>query len=360
MKTLESINIQGFKSIRDQTLELDRLNIFIGANGSGKSNLIGVFKFLREVARQNLSTYSRKNGGADYIFYFGRKETDKLQINLRFRENAFVYSYDIIVDSNRSGDLLLLESASVKEGENDKESVETPFLSGESILRDWPHPAAEKITQSLDEFRIYHFHDTSHNARMKSTCDVNDNRVLREQGENLSAFLYYLQQRQPTHFRLIEDTVKQVAPFFDRFILEPDNLNDKMIRLEWKEKGHDTYFDAQSLSDGTLRFICLATLLLQPSLPEVLLLDEPEIGLHPAAIRLLTDLLESASLRSQLIVATQSVTLINQLTPNQVWTVDREDQQSKFSKLSTKDYEYWLDDYSLGEIWEKNLIHARP
>ena len=154
--------------------------------------------------------------------------------------------------------------------------------------------------------------------------------------------------------------MRQIAPFFEEFRLAPSKLNENKIRLEWKEKGSDAYFNASSLSDGTLRFICLATLLLQPQLPAVVLLDEPELGLHPAAVTLLADLLGSAATRTQVIVATHSVTLVNQFEPDSVWTVDREDNQSVFRHLSQTDMSAWLNDYGLGELWEKNVLGARP
>ena len=144
--------------------------------------------------------------------------------------------------------------------------------------------------RDLDSYRVYHFHDTSDTAAAKGTSDINDNRVLRPQAENLPAFLYWLEQKHPNHFANIQDTIRQIAPFFESFQLAPSRLNQDKIRLEWKEKGSESYFNASSLSDGTLRFICLATLLLQPNLPAVVLLDEPELGLHPAAVTLLADL----------------------------------------------------------------------
>jgi len=158
----------------------------------------------------------------------------------------------------------------------------------------------------------------------------------------------------------IEDTVRQIAPFFEYFRLEPSRLNQDKIRLEWKEKGSDAYFNASALSGGTLRFMCLATLLLQPVLPAVILLDEPELGLHPAAISLLADLLESASQRTQILVATQSVTLVNQFTPDFVWVVERTNRQSVFQHLESADMSAWLENYSLGELWEKNVLGGRP
>ena len=158
----------------------------------------------------------------------------------------------------------------------------------------------------------------------------------------------------------IQDTIRQIAPFFEGFRLEPSRLNPDKIRLEWREKGSETYFNAHALSDGTLRFMCLATLLLQPTMPNVILLDEPELGLHPAAISLLADLLLSAAQRTQILVATQSVTLVNQFTPESVWVVERGDRHSVFKRLETADMSTWLDEYSLGELWEKNIIGGRP
>jgi predicted ATPase len=207
---------------------------------------------------------------------------------------------------------------------------------------------------------VYHFHDTSDTAAVKGVADVEDNRVLRPQADNLSAFLYWMQQKQPDHFQNIQDTLRQIAPFFQEFRLAPSKLNESKIRLEWKEKGSDAYFNASSLSDGTLRFLCLTTLLLQPTLPAVVLLDEPELGLHPAAVTLLADLLSSAATRTQVIVATQSVTLVNLFEPESVWAVDRADNQSVFRHLSLQDMTAWMDDYGLGEMWEKNILGARP
>lgn len=200
----------------------------------------------------------------------------------------------------------------------------------------------------------------SDTAPAKGASDINDNRYFRRQAENLAAFLYYLQQRKPNSFSLIEDTVRQIAPFFDRFQLAPNRLNQSTIRLEWIERGSDAYFNAASLSDGTLRFICLCVLLLQPDLPPLILIDEPELGLHPAAIGVLANMLESAATKTQVIVATQSVTLVNQFSPRDVWTVDRLDGQSVFTQLNSADRSHWLENYALGELWEKNLLGARP
>ncbi len=363
MRTLEKLTIRNFKSIREQTLDLGRLNVFIGANGAGKSNLIASFRFLSEVISANLAQHIRVRGGADKLLYFGRKRSNEMEFSLEFGEDTNTNKYQLVLNSTDDDSLFV---AREKVHYHDKRHHADPSChtiasdTAESKLRLDSHISARRATEDLDGCRVYHFHDTSDTAAVKGTSKIDDNRYLRPQAENLAAFLYWMQKKHPSQFDLVECTIRQVAPFFEGFRLEHSRLNEETIRLEWKEVGNDAYFNASSLSDGTLRFICLATLLLQPDLPATVLLDEPELGLHPAALTLLAGLLSSAASRTQVIVATQSVTLVNQFEPEDVWTVDREDSQSVFRRLSAESTDGWLEDYSLGELWEKNRLGARP
>jgi len=363
MRKLEKLTIKNFKSIREQTLALGSLNVFIGGNGAGKSNLIQVFRFLREIVNQNLAGYTGIKGGADTLLYFGRKKSPEMSFFLEFGEGDTANAYSVKLRGT-DDDALTIGAETAFYHERKKypkpydKSVST--FSKESKLKNVDHICTRQVMRDLDSYRVYHFHDTSDTAAVKGTGDLEDNRVLRPQAENLTAFLYWMQQKHPDHFANIQDTVRQIAPFFEEFRLAPSKLNEGKIKLEWKEKGSDAYFNASSLSDGTLRFLCLTTLLLQPQLPAVLLLDEPELGLHPAAVTLLADLLASAATRTQVIVATQSVTLVNQFEQDAVWTVDRKDNQSVFTHLSSEDMTAWLDGYALGELWEKNVLGARP
>jgi len=363
MRTLQRLKVTNFKSIRDQELRLRPLNIFIGGNGSGKSNLVGVFRFLKEIVGQNLSGYTQMKGGADSLLYYGRKRSSEMELDVEFGVGNTTNSYRVRV-AGSNDDSLYIASEVAYYHEKDKHShpYNWPVASGtrESRLKGMTHICPRQILTDLESYRVYHFHDTSDTAAAKGLSDVEDNRFFRPQAENLAAFLYYLQQQKPQNFSLIQDTIRQIAPFFGEFQLAPSRLNTSKIRLQWLEHGSDAYFDASSLSDGTLRFICLSVLLLQPDLPPLVLLDEPELGLHPAAITVLANMLSSAAERTQVIVATQSVTLVNQFTPEDVWTVDREDGQSVFRQLNTADRRDWLENYSLGELWEKNLLGARP
>lgn len=363
MRTLEKLTIQNFKSIRDQTLALGGLNVFIGSNGAGKSNLVQVFRFLRAIVNQNLTEYVGTRGGADTLLHFGRKKSPEMFFRLEFGEGDTSNAYFVSLRGTDEDSLIIAEEVAYY---HERKKYAMPYIkpiakfSKESKLKEVSHICAREAVDDLTSYRVYHFHDTSDTAAVKGAADVEDNRVLHAQAENLPAFLYWLQQKHPDHFKNIQDTLRQIAPFFDEFRLAPSKLNENKIRLEWKEKGSDAYFNASSFSDGTLRFLCLATLLLQPKMPAVVLLDEPELGLHPAAITLLSDLLSSAATRTQVIVATQSVTLVNQFEPANVWTVDRQDGQSVFRHLSQQNMSTWLDDYGLGELWEKNVLGARP
>jgi predicted ATPase len=361
MRTLQELTIMNFKSIREQRLRLNPLNVFIGSNGSGKSNLIEVFRILREIVNQNLAGYTAKKGGADALLHYGRKTSRTMQFSLDFGEGDALNGYFIALHGTDTDKLFIGREVAYSgkrdgptHGDHDVQNV------AESELRAPGTLTSRQILRDLESYRVYHFHDTSDHAQLKATVDVDDNRFLRPEAENLAAFLYWLQEREPAHMANIRDTIRQIAPFFDDFHLAPLRLNLDKIRLEWRERGSDAYFNASAFSDGTLRFICLATLLLQPSLPSLVLLDEPELGLHPAAVTVLASLLASAAQRTQVMVATQSVTLVNQLAPDQVWTVDRANGASVFSRLDTADMTDWLENYALGELWEKGVLGARP
>lgn len=364
MSKLHALHVRGFKSIRDQKLELDSLNVFIGGNGAGKSNLVGVFHFLNRVANQQLQIHTGEAGGANALLHFGRKHTDILSIQAEFHTlPGYANIYELKLKPTDE-DRFVFESEITRYwnmGLYKKPYMDELWSSHiEAHVAESKKPIAKYVRGHLSSYRIYHFHDTSPSARVKQTGDLADNRFLREDAANLAAFLCMLEKREPNHFQNIVETVRQVAPFLKRFKLEPSALNPEKIRLEWEENGSDTYFSAAALSDGTLRFICLTTLLLQPTPPSIILVDEPELGLHPAAIQVLAGLLESAATRTQLMVATQSVTLINQLRPENVWVVDREDGQSVFRHLKDVDMSAWLEDYGLGELWEKNIFGGRP
>ena len=357
---LDSIKISGYKSIREATVELTSLNILIGPNGVGKSNFISIFKFLRHVIEGNLDYYVQAKGGAGRLLHYGEKVTKNIKIELGFPPN---YYYLELTPKADDGLFIGLERAGYLTDQQFQYWEVVAKSTAESSLEETARTkgkVAKFVFEVLKSWRVYHFHDTSDSAGVKKYANVADYSYLFEDAANLAAFLYILKNTETAHYERIVKTIQLVIPFFKDFRLEPNPLNQDTIRLSWYEKNSDKVFTAADLSDGSLRFICLATLLLQPHLPKLILLDEPELGLHPSAITVLAGLLKKASQRSQVIVSTQSVNLLSDFTPEDVIVVERVDDQSSFKRLDSERLNEWLSDYSLGDLWEKNILGGRP
>jgi predicted ATPase len=361
---LDTITVKGFKSIASiERLKLNAINVAIGPNGSGKSNFIGVFSFLHAIREGHLQDYVGKAGGADKVLHFGTKVTKKLQIHISFQEGQNQYEIEL---QPTDADELIPQDETVYfwDKRYPKPYDQTISRDGKEAGISAPRSSriAGYIRGHLDSWRLYHFHDTSSSSPMKKTADLNDNRYLRPDGSNLAPYLYLLRHKYEASYSMIRRTVQRVAPFFDDFQLEPQKLNPDKTRLEWRHKGSEAYFDASSLSDGTLRFIALTTLFLQPEIfrPSVILVDEPELGLHPYAITMLASLVKQASVKTQVIISTQSPFLLDHFQPEDVLVADLVDGGTQFTRLESAKLETWLQDYSLGQLWEKNELGGRP
>jgi predicted ATPase len=363
---LTSISIKGFKSIASiEDFRLRDINLLISANGSGKSNFIEVFSFLKAIRDGRLQEYVIKAGGAERVLHFGAMVTSKLRLDVSFQ--GAMNQYEIELQSTDADELVPISE--MTSYWNRSRYPDGPYKVGitsagkeAGISASVFGNVAIYVQRRLNKWRVYHFHDTGSASPMKRTSDVNDNRFLRPDGSNLPAFLYLLREKYEDSYDLITQTVQQVAPFFEDFDLEPQRLNPEKIRLEWLHVGTDAYFDASSLSDGTLRFIALATLFLQPKelRPSVILVDEPELGMHPYAITLLASLMKQASVETQVIVSTQSSLLLDHFEPEDVLVADRINGGTQLTRLNSADLESWLEDYSLGQLWEKNQLGGRP
>lgn len=366
--SIQRLTIQGFKSLESVDLELGPLNVVIGPNGAGKSNLIGAFKFLERIVTKNLQLTVAQAGGAERFLFHGARRTSLLKLYFRFEQTAYEANLIPAADG-----LIFASEVGHYFGYQETRGISdyaVPFASAEreSQLVDEAAKTqgriARYIRDAVVDWSVYHFHDTSETSPAKQISDLDDNRRLRKDAGNLAAYLYLLKQRSPASYNQITAQVRLAAPFFEDFLLEPSRLNANKIKLEWRQKASDAYFDAHSLSDGTLRFICLATLLLQPMLPSLVLIDEPELGLHPFAIQLLADLLRSAAKRTQLLVATQSVTLLNQLDPEHLIITEHDGIRTTAQRLSDRlpieKLTEWLNEYAIGELWEKNVLGGRP
>ena len=358
---LNEIHVKGYKSIKDQKISLSKLNILIGQNGAGKSNFISIFKFLRNIIEGRLKNVSQ-SAGAESLLYYGSKETSRIFINLDFDPNY----YEILLQPSINSDTLFVEKEYC--GYWGDKSYPEPYWEYTTNSEE-ESQLPKKIKSSkianyvywiLRDWRVYHFHDTSESAGVKKYASMADNKFLFEDASNLAPFLYLMKETQEEYYERLVKTIKLVIPFFKGFVLEPNPFNEEIIRLEWQDIHSEKIFTANDFSDGSLRFICMATLLLQKNLPRIVLLDEPELGLHPTAISILAGLLRKATNRAQVIVSTQSVNLVNEFEPEDIIVVEHKEAETIFNRLEFEKLEDWLENYSLGDLWDKNVIGGKP
>ncbi len=374
MSKLVHIKLKGFKSIRELNLELGPINVLIGPNGAGKSNFISFFRMLNALIEGHLQLFVGRSGYANAILHYGTKVTNCIDAELYFGRNGYVIQLIPTVDDKLifGQEILYFKTTNSKPhreylGRGHKETLAL------ERYKERKSSVAGFVVPALRSWKVYHFHDTSSTARIKQTGDLHENDRLEPDAGNLAAFLYMLLKRHSRNYELIRGAVRQIFPRFKDFALRPNPLSPNTIRLEWQELGSDYRFGPHQLSDGTLRFMGLATLLLQPNLPSAILIDEPELGLHPSALIVLAGLVRSASSRTQLILTTQSVSFLNEFEPEDIITVEHRDStaepvsdfrdglgKSVFRKHDGESLGEWLEAYSLGELWEMNVLGGRP
>jgi len=369
MARLHSIRIAGWKSIRDihPNLELGSINVLIGANGSGKSNFVSFFTMLSELVKKRLQAYIGQWGFANSFLHLGLKVTQRIEAELEFEEGVGRYRYTFHL-SWAAPDSLLFTEERVGFESPDSPNVKSSLIDSppyrESELRRDPVLPADQTAQVIHEIlvhcRVFHF-DTSATANIRSSGYIEAGHSLYSDGGNLAAMLYkYQRTKRPVYDRIVA-AVRKIMPTFDDFVLVPRD-NPRYIILDWRQQGSEYLFGPHQLSDGTLRAMVLITLFLQPEddLPAVIVLDEPELGLHPHAIEIITGLIRAASLKTQVILATQSTTFLDHFEPEEIIVTDFDDGRSIFRRLDSEELKDWLEDYSVGELWEKNVLGGGP
>ena len=340
---VEYIEIRGYKSIKSERIDLRPINIFIGPNGGGKTNFISFFEFLNKLYERKLNEYIQLTGGEDKILHKGKKVTDTISFKLDFNSGINDYAVTMVLSNDGfifTKELLFYEG----------NPWDISILGKESQIKHSDNYRAIYIRRYLNYLRKYHFHDTSKNSPFTKLSHIqNDAHYLYGDGSNLAAFLYELSKRHQNLYARIVKTIQSIASFFSDFYIQPNSEN--LVRLQWTDKYSDTIYGVADLSDGTLRFIALTVLFMQPNTPGAIILDEPELGLHPMAIAMLSRMIKSAAeKRCQIVIATQSVNLIDHFTADDVLTVDQVNGESKFKRLDNESLSKWLDDYMMGDI----------
>lgn len=369
MQMLKKIRVAGWKSIKEQTILLTPLTVVVGANGAGKSNLLSLFRFLNAAFANTpgLRNHVGRSGYVDSLLHYGSNRTASLELELVFATATGETTYDARWAAGASGALVFTEER-VSFQRNGQEKAQSLDLGAGHAESELPAMAAagdqtaQVALKLLRSCRLFHFHDTSDGSAARMPCNIESNRFLQPDAGNLAAMLYFFREKHPTAYRRVSATVRQMVPDFEDFVLEPRRLNERQILLNWTHKGRDYEFGPHQLSDGSLRFIALAALLLQPNDKSPLLaaLDEPELGLHPAALEILAGMTKAASKSFQVIFATQSSVLLDHFEPEDVVVVDSRSGESEFQRLDSERLAAWRADYALGEIWEKNVFGGGP
>jgi len=360
---IERCRISGFKSIREADITLNPLNVVIGANGAGKSNLVSFFSLLQASLDARLDGYIGRYGGPNAFLHLGSKVTSEIRSALTVNTEAGRGTLFQRLEFQAPDSLVYSHNhAHVPAGVDRSNEITIDGLCS-VIKENGPSDPQQCIYFRLkDGIGAFHFHDTTLTAPIRAAGYVEDNRRLHENGGNLAAFLYRLGKTKKSVYQRIVSTVRMCAPFFEDFSLAPRALDPQRILLNWRQKDCDYEFGPHQLSDGTIRAMALVALLLQPEaeLPKFIVIDEPEIGLHPYAINVIAALFKKASHHTQLLVATQSSTLLDEFGPDDVLCAERRGQESVFFRPDAAKLSDWLSDYSLGEIWQKNVIGGGP
>ena len=371
---LSRLTLEGYKSFRKETIDFGDVTVLLGANGAGKSNLVSFFGMLGFLSTGALQEFVGRTGHSDSILFGGRKTTPQLRAAVEFVGEDSAGGERRTTYRMRLGDaapdtLIFLDERAGYSRSGFPQPQDIPLGSGhrESRLREEAYqgnPTCRVLQHLLSGCRAYHFHDTSPQANIRRHHYIEDDRYLRHDAGNLGPYLYVLEQTRPDCYRRLVETVRLVFPAFGDFRLAPSAARTHQILLNWHEKDRSDHLSGpHQLSDGSLRFMALATLFLQPpeKLPNVIVLDEPELGLHPYAISVLAAMVKAAAARVQVVLATQSARLVDEFDPHQIVVLETEGSAgTKRRPLNPSGLAQWLEEYSLGELWEKNHLGGRP
>jgi predicted ATPase len=365
---LTQFELKGFRSIASADLSFGAVNVLIGPNGAGKSNLIAFFRMLAFMLSGpgGLARYVGQAGGATSLLHNGPKVTERIEARLVLETELGTNEYEFAL-AYASGDALYFDQERCRFSAKGRSANPRwiDFGVGHSTpkLLEAPQAAAQKtqrtILSLLRGMQVYQFHDTSTGARVKQRGFIDDDRYLRADAGNLAPFLFRLRNHHSPYYHRVVETLRQIAPFFDDFLLEPEGDS---VLLRWRAVQSDIVFGPHQMSDGTLRAVALLTLLLQPPtlLPSMIVIDEPELGLHPFAVRVIAGLVHSAAVERQCLVATQSPQFLDEFDVGEVIIVERAGQSSHLRRLTQDEYNEWLREYSLSELWDMNVLGGRP
>ena len=381
MTTFECLHVEGYRRLRSLTVDLRPLNVLIGANGVGKTSLLEVFSLLGAGAEGRLEPRLASLGGLNEVLTRDRATHLGFDVRMTSAERAPLnyhleiapkgQSYQIVEEAlTQHSDPLAPTPFKHIQARGLDVRYSTPKHKG--LLRPtWEHSPLEtalsqvpKMYEEPERFRsrlascgLYGLIDVSPRSPVRLPQAMRPVTIPGPSGDDLVSYLFFLRESEPARYDVLTDTLEAAFPDFERLSFPP--VAAGTLALTWTDVNFQSPMYMHQLSEGTLRFLWLAALLQSPSLPAVMLIDEPEVSLHPYLLCLLVSLLREASLRTQLVIATHSDRLIRFLDPAEVLVCDSTEGETTVTWADTMDLERWLADYTLDELWMMNVIRGR-
>lgn len=388
---LTRLKVEGYRSIESLDLAMGPLTVLIGPNGSGKSNIFDVFDLLSSGAEGKLVDAFVTRGGFDVVrfrdanraqftFEFdnygafhqeGCKVTYKLDLrpqNLIAHvgfEQVLVgpklgHTHAMVVAQAQFGKGLF---RSVESGEKEEpKGLESAAELAISQVRDQTaHPTPYKLAREMSSWRVYAPIGTGKDSLVRRAQLLRLGLRVAPDGGNLASVLHAIMNDLPAVRDEMLDVLRTVCPSFQRLSFSLEGGDGTIVLRWWEEPfSRDYGFSANVLSDGTLRLLMLVAILMTPDPPPLICIDEPELGLHPDWIKIIGELMQSASQRTQLVVSTHSPELVSMMQPSQVVVVEKEDGRTTAKRLSDEDFTHWLDKFRLGDLWRAGHFGGRP
>lgn len=383
MNHIEHISIQGYRRLRDIDIDLRPLNVMIGANGVGKTSFLEVLSLVASSTLAQMKYKTRDLGGFNDVLTrnsssASTQSVGKLSIALHIdMSDLQTRLYELEITSADSGYNIYREN--LRSGDNvfGEQLIyrffnDVTYMPEENAVKptwhfDWFETAlsqtpnimqnTEEVRQYLASISLFSPINVGLHSPIRLPQPMSPASMPGKNGEDLVSYLYTLRENHPERFHIIEDTLSAAFPDFERIGFPP--VAAGVLAMTWKDKSFDKPMYMNQLSEGTLRFLWLTSLLQSPDLPAITMIDEPEVSLHPELLSLLAQLLREASERSQVFVATHSDRLIRFLKPSEVLVMDSEDGYAKMTRADSMDIEHWLEDYSLDEVWQMGQIGGR-
>ena len=371
---IERLRLKNILSFRDTTVKLGKLNVLIGPNGVGKSNLIEVIGLLQAAPTGLASTILRTAGIRQWL-WMGNELPMTATIECRLRlprdrhEGLLSYQLQLLGDENggyaiQDESLTGYFSRSSMEADvffqgSEKPPTRMGVNRSESLLSQFKNPAdptpITDVGRALTEIQIFREFRTGPGALVRQGISTTMAKNGLEDGANNLALVLQDLHFQDLHARI--DTY--LKRFCERFTGAKVEIADGLARIYLSEDGLKSRIPSSRMSDGTLKFLSLLAALFHPKAAPLICIEEPELGLHPDALQLVAEILLDASKSTQLIVTTHSEALVDALTdhPESVLVCERDfDNSTQMERLSKKKLEVWLKRYTLGELWRKGEI----